>query len=263
MKTRPSSPRKRRVLRISLLILAAITLLALINFFPAFRLKTSGMSRLQGDYVCVYYEIEKEAAETVFEHLENEGERICQKVGTRPEEPVDVYIYDQQKTMQQKKYGLAATFLSLDWYIGDNIGDQVILTSPAAPGSFHDAEAIVGASAHELVHAYVSIINPRIRLWLTEGMALYLANGDPFEVSCLDSMPIPTLSDTRTINPIRFNNSGGYLFAHTYIEFLEKAYGWPAVMELIRTQDYPTALGKTESLIYDEWVSFLKNYPTS
>jgi hypothetical protein len=31
-----------------------------------------------------------------------------------------------------------------------------------------------------MVHAYISLINPDIKLWLTEGMALYLANGEPF-----------------------------------------------------------------------------------
>lgn len=47
-------------------------------------------------------------------------------------------IYDHQSTMQKKKYGYIGPLLGLDWYIGDNIGTDVILTSPANPGKVHD-----------------------------------------------------------------------------------------------------------------------------
>ena len=41
-----------------------------------------------------------------------------------------------------KKYGLVVLFLNLDWYIGDNRGTNVLLTSPANPGSAHDYDEI-------------------------------------------------------------------------------------------------------------------------
>lgn len=53
---------------------------------------------------------------------------------------VRVFIYDSQKTMQEKKYGLIGPMLGLDWYVGDNIGTDVILTSPANPGPAHTYE---------------------------------------------------------------------------------------------------------------------------
>lgn len=88
-------------------------------------------------------------------------------------EEVNVYIYDSQNTMQKKKYGFVAPMLGLDWYIGDNIGTDVILTSPANPGKVHNYNNNKYAVAHEIVHAYISVINKNVDLWLTEGRVIF------------------------------------------------------------------------------------------
>lgn len=103
-------------------------------------------------------------------------------------------------------------------------------------------------------------MNPKIHLWLTEGCALYLTNGTAFSKEYLETMPIPTFEDTLTRNLIRFANCGGYTFAHTYIEYIDSSYGWDKVLELIKTEDYETVLGKRQREIYDEWVEYLMNY---
>ena len=161
-------------------------------------------------------------------------QRYCRRLASRitprgkADQPVECEIIDSQTQMQHKKYGLLIPLLGLPWYIGDNLGADVILTSPAAKGTAHDAQSILNAAPHEMVHAYVYTINPGIRLWLTEGMALYLTNGEPFHRDILGTRPTPSLSDTRTKNPIYFSSMGGYTFAHTYIEYLSSAYGWPS-----------------------------------
>lgn len=162
--------------------------------------------------------------------------------------------------MQKKKYGYIGPLLGLDWYIGDNIGTDVILTSPANPGKVHDYDNNKYAVLHEIVHAYISVKNPNIHLWLTEGMALYLSNGEEFYKEYLEEMKIPTYEDTCTRNPIRFSNCGGYTFANTYIEYLESTYGWSKVLELIETEKYEQVFGKSSEEIYDEWVLYLNNY---
>ena len=72
---------------------------------------------------------------------------------------------------------------------------------------------------------------------------------------------IPAFADTKTVSPIAFANFGGYALAHTYIEYLEKAYGWDKVLSLIKTEDYEACFGKFQRAIYDEWVQFIKSYP--
>lgn len=162
--------------------------------------------------------------------------------------------------MQMKKYGFIGPLLGLDWYIGDNIGTNVILTSPANHGPVHDYNYIKYAVLHEIVHAYISVENPQIELWLTEGVALYLTNGEPFYKEYLDSMSIPTYADTKTKNPIKFANCGGYKFAHTYIEYLEDTYGWDKVCELLISGNYEDTFYKTKEVVYTDWVAYIKDY---
>lgn len=251
--------RKKRVIIISI---GAGFLLAgfIINFIPTWTLKTADMYVLRGDWVNVYYETEKDAAEDVFAYADAETASIAQKLGFREKQNVNVYIYDRQSTMQTKKYGYAALLPGLDWYIGDNIGTEVILTSPANPGEAHSYDENKYAVMHEIVHAYVSVINEDVDLWLTEGIALYLSNGNPFYREYLEYFTIPTYRATNSNNPLTFSKSGGYIVAHTYIEYLDKTYGWDKVLKLIETENYDECFDKTKKEIYDEWVHYIENY---
>lgn len=87
---------------------------------------------------------------------------IAQKLGFTEKQDINVYIYDHQNTMQTKKYGLIAPLLNLDWYIGDNRGTDVILTSPANPGEVHDYDnsfLLIGVSlsALYLIMPYIAL----------------------------------------------------------------------------------------------------------
>lgn len=242
-------------------IIVLVALVVFINFIPTFNRKTKGLSELNGEWIDVYYENESAAAEDVFAYADTSVAPIAQMLGFDEKQNVRVFIYDSQKTMQQKKYGLIGPMLGLDWYIGDNIGTDVILTSPANPGPVHDYDNNKYAVLHEIVHAYISVLNPKIHLWLTEGCALYLANGGKFSSEYLQFMYIPSYEDTLTRNPIKFENCGGYTFAHTYIEYLNETYGWDKVLQIIKTEDYETVFGKSQREIYDEWVVYIENYP--
>lgn len=252
--------KKKIALRVILGIVIFLAVVVLVNFIPVFSLKTADMKQLSGDWINVYYEKEEAAARDVFEYADGETKAVAEKLGFTEKQDINVYIYDNQATMQTKKYGFIAPLLGLDWYIGDNIGTNVILTSPANPGKVHDYDNNKYAVLHEIVHAYVSVINSNVELWLTEGTALYLSNGEPFERDILNYCNIPTYEQTCTGNPIEFSNCGGYTFAHTYIEYLEKNYGWDKVLELIKTQDYENCFGKPKKAVYEGWVDFISSY---
>lgn len=232
----------------------------MINFIPAWNLKTKDMNVLSGDWINVYYETETDAAKDVFTYANAETAAIAQKLGFSEKQDVNVYIYDHQSTMQTKKYGYVAPLLGLDWYIGDNIGTDVILTSPANPGEAHDYDENKDAVLHEIVHAYVSVMNGDVDLWLTEGVALYVSNGEPFYKAYLESFTIPVYKDTTSNNPLTFSNCGGYTFAHTYIEYLDQTYGWRQVLQLVETENYEKCFHKSKKEIYEEWVHYIQNY---
>lgn len=231
-----------------------------INFVPAFSLKTKGMQELRGEWITVYYEREDTAAKDVFEYADLATADIAKELGFSERPNVNVYIYDFQDTMQTKKYGYIAPLLGLDWYIGDNIGTDVILTSPANPGKMHTYDNNKYAVSHEIVHAYISVINDDIDLWLTEGVALYLSNGEPFCREYIESNGVPSYRDTCSNNPLTFSDCGGYTFAHTYIEYIDKTYGWDKVLHLIESENYEECFGKSREEIYDEWVNYIKMY---
>lgn len=255
-----NSVRKNMLIKMISGVLGIIILACIVNLIPTFNLKTLGMNVIEGQWVNVYYETEKEAAEDVFQYADSQTEAIAKRLGFDEKQDVKIYIYDFQSTMQTKKYGYIAPLLGLDWYIGDNIGTNVILTSPATPGAVHSYDNNKYAVLHEIVHAYISVRNPDVHLRLTEGMALYLSNGEEFSKDYLNYIAIPTYKDTCTKNPIKFSNCGGYTFAHTYIEYIDDTYGWDNVLKLIETEDYGECFGKTQKEIYEEWVEYLKIY---
>ena len=251
---------KKKWVRCIFIILGIFVITAIVNFIPTLSLKTSGMSKLEGEWIDVYYETEAEAAKDVFEYAEREMASIAEKLGFSEAPDMKVYIYDSQGTMQTKKYGFVAPLLGLDWYIGDNIGTDVILTSPANPGEVHTYNDNKYAVLHEIVHAYVSVLNEDVDLWLTEGCALYLSNGEPFNKKYIEQMGIPTYRETCSNNPLTFADCGGYTYAHTYIEYLEVTYGWNAVLEIIETENYEEVFGKSGRDIYNEWVAYIEEY---
>lgn len=252
--------KKRKLFKVLAGIILFLVVLLFINYTPVWNLKTQDMHVLEGDWINVYYESEEDAAKDVFELADARAEEIAKKLGFTDKQDVTIYIYDAQSTMQAKKYGLVGPLLGLDWYIGDNIGTNVILTSPANPGKVHTYDNNKFAVLHEMVHAYASVLNPDIHLWLTEGLALYLSNGEPFYKSDLKTMKIPSCSDIQTNNPLKFSRMGGYGLAHIYIEYLDDTYGWDKVLWLVKTQDYNKVFGVSEEEIYSDWVGYLTNY---
>lgn len=251
---------KKKLVKVLIGIVISFIVLLIINSIPTWNLKSKQMSKLEGMWVTMYYEKEEDTAKDVLSYIDENAETICKKLGFSTKQDVNVYIYDYQKTMQTKKYGMIVPLLKLDWHIGDNIGTDVILTSPANPGPAHDYDSVKFAVLHEIAHAYTSLLNPHLHLWLKEGIALYLTNGEPFYASYLDSFTLPSDSDIRTKNPIKFANMGGYSLAHTYIEYLDVTYGWEKVLELIKTENYSKVLESSETEIYKKWVEYLNNY---
>ena len=250
----------KKVFMAILTIAVILVVLLFINFIPSFSLKTKDMKELQGDYFTLYYENEEESAFDIVRYAYDKIPVIVARLGMEGINDVCVYLYDDQKTMQRQKYGFIAPLLHLDWYIGDNIGTNVILTSPKNPGTYHSGASVKEASIHELIHAYISYMNPDIDLWLTEGMALFLSNGQEVNKETLLSIPLPSYADTKTKNPIRFTLSHAYNYAHTYIEYIKTAYGWDSVLKLIQTQNYKKVFNKSRKAIYNEWIDFINYY---
>ncbi|GAB6154169.1 hypothetical protein JCM17380_29190 [Desulfosporosinus burensis] len=90
------------------------------------------------------------------------------------------------------------------------------------------------------------VCNPRLSLWLDEGIASYLSNGNPPSNLYNDYYSgIPTFKQLQTKSPIKFSDMGGYDFAFAYIEYLDVTYGWTSVLTLLNTSNYERTFGKS------------------
>ncbi|TAH64507.1 MAG: hypothetical protein EWM47_12460 [Anaerolineaceae bacterium] len=250
--------KRRRVFIILAGIIGVLILLVIINFTPKLSLANAKMSVFVGDWVNVYYEKEKEAARDTFELADERAKELAELLGLSEKQDIRIYIYDNQKTMQSKKYGFIALALGLDWYIGDNIGTDVLLTSPANPGKVHDYENNKNAVLHEIVHAYNHILNDNMTYWVDNGLAGYLSGQNPGDIRGYGT--IPTLEQTQIKGltaPVKFTNFNGYAYSYTYIEYLNDTYSWDSIREFAKTGDYKAAFGADEQDIYDAWVEYL------
>lgn len=239
-------------------LIVAFCIIALINFIPTIRLANTKMSVFVGNWVNVYYETEKEAARDTFELADEKAGELADLLGLTEKQNIRIYIYDNQRTMQTKKYGFIVSFLRLDWYIGDNIGIDVILTSPANPGNEHTYDSIKNAVLHEIVHAYNHVLNEDMTYWVDNGLAGYLSGQNPGDINRYGT--IPSLEQTRVkglIAPIKFANFSGYQYSYNYIEYLNNTYSWDSIKAFAKTGDYVAAYGVGEEEIYDGWIEFL------
>lgn len=57
---------KKKWVRCIFIILCVLAIIAIVNFIPTLSLKTRGMTKLEGEWIDVYYETEAEAAKDVF-----------------------------------------------------------------------------------------------------------------------------------------------------------------------------------------------------
>jgi hypothetical protein len=220
-------------------------------------LETRGMSTLVGEYVTVFFEQEEEAAKAVFEVLELESRRIAAALGFDAPQNINVYLYDRQSSMQIRRFGLLVLLLNVEWFVGTNIREDVIMVSPANPGNEHDWDSILQVAIHELVHAYNHLLNPNMRLWINEGLATYLSDMNPWDWGFRVGN-IPTMQQMRTSNPLTFANIQGYQLSFTYIEYLHQTFGWDSVLTLAKTNDFMEAFELSEAEIYDNWVDWLR-----
>lgn len=247
----------------TLSIIGVIAILLLINFFPTFSLGSKNMKVFAGKWVNVYYENEREAAKDTFELAEEKTKELAELLGTNYNQKIKIYIYDSQKTFQKKKYGLIVSFLGLDWYIGDNIGTDVILTSPTNPGKMHNYDSVKNAVLHEIVHAYNHTLNKDMTYWVDNGLAGYLSNQNPGR-DFMKYSKVPTLKQTQVkglLAPIKFANYDGYSYSYTYIEYLVETYSWEKIRDFAKSGDYEASFGASEQEIYNGWIEWFKiNY---
>ena len=85
--------------------------------------------------------------------------------------------------------------------------------------------------------------------------------GDLHRRETLEFRPdsIRRVDDQRRQPLIKFSNMGGYAYSYSYVEYLDKIYGWDRVIAYASgEEDYQQAFGKSEREIYAEWGDYIQ-----
>ena len=246
--------RKRMILKITMVLVSLI----IIQSLPILFLKNIGMESITGNYVKIEYDKgDLEGGTKVFNKLEQVAKELHNKLDFDRDEPTKVYVYKKQASLHIRKAGLITLLLPLDWYIGDNKGDIVLIVSPHSNNRIHDENSILEAAVHEFVHTINFQINPHLSYFLDNGVATYLAHQRPFN-DFARNMKLPEMDYLSIKDQKRFGETGGYFFSYTFIEFLDLRYGWKAVLDLIRGElSYQEIFSKPEGDIYQEWKEYV------
>lgn len=235
--------------------LVPVVILAAVEVYPLIWKATPGMtvSEFEGFRVS-YVPADETGARAVARALAASRDRVMAALEPGELRPVAVYVYHARKDMQARRYGAVSRLFSLDWWIGDNTKDAVLIVNPGPPGApGHDH--IVTAAVHEFVHVVTDRLDPRTSKWLKEGLACYVAGQAPSASFAGEAGP-PAFALLAASNPVAFAKAGGYQHSFLYVEFLAGRYGWPSVRDLLlRGEDYEAVLGKSRRAVYEEWIA--------
>ena len=123
---------------------------------------------------------------------------------------------------------------------------------------------------HELIHIFAEQITPTYQLqeqnlhWLIEGLADYKSGEIMREYaqallkSEVAHNTLPSLSDLEIQDVAKFDAMGGYTYGASIIEFIDKKYGFPKVMELYKNPgEYRMVFGFPRDAFESQWKQFL------
>ena len=176
-------------------------------------------------------------------------------------ENTDVYIYNNQLEFQKQKNPDITIENVINWWVRETMYNKILAISPKLEtNSGHNYQSILNVIAHEFIHTVNNKINNNCNIWIDEGIALYLSNGDKSK-DILKKYNIPNIEIFNVNNVSTFNEENGYIFADKIIEYVYNKYGKNKVIELIKNNNYENVLGKNIKEIYKEWVNYLnENY---
>lgn len=248
--------KSRKAIIIAAVIIAIMGLQSLPVLFP----RPVASKSIENDSFILYYQRGDEiGASEVFDLINEKADEIHEQMNFTKESPTKVYLYGSQRQLAIREAGLITLAFAPPWHIGDSHNGNIMLVSPYAPVKVHTHNSIMAAALHEMVHSIVYQVNGDLSYFWDNGLATYIAGQKP-EEGMVQAMAAPSIQDMHTENGLKFGNMGGYAFSYSYIEYLDKTYGWQKVIDFASAKgNYEKIFNKTEKEIYDDWRKYIKN----
>lgn len=252
-------PRRRPWLKKLLVAAGIVVALVVIQTLPVFIVSPVGAKEYRSANAVVIYSAGDEAGATeVFELVNNNVAQLKAKMQLELTRPLEIYVYKNQSSLFIREAGLITLAVAPKWFIGDSEAGVIKMVSPNTPVQGHTHDTILNGTLHEVVHSINYYKNPKISYFWDNGLATYLAKQVPAK-GAVSLASLPSIEQMHTDNGITFGNYGGYAYSYSYVEFLDKTYGWDKVLEYAAGgKSYEAVFGKSEQGIYDEWGQYLK-----
>jgi hypothetical protein len=254
-----SMPHGKTLLRKVLIIVGVIVAILVIQTSPVFLVKPLGAKEYANKDVAVYYQPGDESgAHEIFDLVTNDIGRIKATMKYDSTKPLEIYVYKTQFSLAIREAGFVTLLFAPSWFIGDSEQGVIRMVSPNTKVKGHTHDTILNGTLHEVVHSINYYKNPRLSYFWDNGLATYVARQTPDKAS-VSFASIPSFEDLQTDNGLKFGNMGGYAYSYSYVEYLEKTYGWDNVIAFASGEkDYEQAFGKSEREIYADWASSIK-----
>lgn len=252
-------PHGMTLLQKVLIVIGVIVAILVIQTLPVFIVKPLGAKQYVNKDVVVYYERGDEAgAREIFDLVTGEIGRIKTTMKFQPTKPLEIYVYKTQASLAIREAGFVTLLFAPSWFIGDSEQGVIRMVSPNTPVKGHTHDTILNGTLHEVVHSVNFYKNPRLSYFWDNGLATYVANQKP-DKTMLSFASLPSFEDLHTDNGLKFGNMGGYAYSYSYVEYLDKTYGWDTVISFASGEkSYEQAFGKSEREIYVDWGNYLK-----
>ena len=242
----------RKKAKYLMVTIAVIMMIAFLGFKKNINLRR--MQTYNTPHFTIYYEeLNQQTLKDIEKKLETSYPDIQDFFGLSGNYKGRVVVYKTIERFQRAYLGIILSMFYGDWANGAAYDDIVLVTSPENSGSQNTYDDTLEVILHEYVHTVVYQQNEMANIWLDEGLATYLAGQE-------SKLP-PKVPEFKAMQAEDFNSfleNDGYAFSYKYVEFLEKTYGSEKIVQLIKTNDYEEALGKTALEIYNEWLLYME-----
>jgi hypothetical protein len=242
-----------------LIIVGIIVAILVIQTLPVFIVKPLGAKEYINQDVVVYYEPGDESgAREIFDLVTSNIGQIKATMRFESNKPLQIYVYKTQSALAIREAGFVTLLIAPSWFIGDSEQGVIRMVSPNTKVKGHTHDTILNGTLHEVVHSINYYKNPQLSYFWDNGLATYIAKQKPEEGS-VTFASLPSFEDLHTDNGLKFGNMGGYAYSYSYVEYLEKMYGWDSVIAFASGEKgYEQAFGKSEREIYTDWGEYIK-----
>ena len=173
---------------------------------------------------------------------------------------IQIDIYPDLKT-----YHFAMGFPEApDWIVGNaERSGKIKMVSPLNPGNTHNYQSMLNVAVHEVTHAFIFKINPKVPIWLKEGLASFEADQmdtgrKKYIMSKVNKNEIPKFDDFSSDSQV-FGPAGGYEWSYTIVEFAVNTFGTQKLHAWIKNNgDFSSVFEISKEEFWTKWVDYLK-----